>query len=70
MSADQNSPYLIDRKVQEAAFNSLAIVGKQILPDLPGQMWQALDGRGDGPSFVLQWFGEKQEYFEIGRAHV
>ncbi len=64
MGAEQTSPFLIDREIQEAAFISLSIVPKQIFHDLPGQMWQASDGQGDGPSFVLQWFGEKQQYFD------
>jgi hypothetical protein len=62
--ANPNNPYLIRRTVQEAAFKSLNICPRQVIGGKFGQMWQAEDGQGDGPSFVLQWFGDHQEYFD------
>lgn len=64
MSAQHESPFLVTRKTQEAALKSLDIHPKAVIGKSFGQMWQANDGRGDGPSFLLQWFGENHEYFD------
>lgn len=64
MSARHDSPFLILRKVEEAALKTQDIQPRAVIGKNFGQMWQANDGRGDGPSFMLQWFGENHEYFD------
>ena len=65
LSAQQHDgPFLIRRQIQEAAFNALKIEPREVIGNKFGQRWQADDGHGDGPSFVLQWFGDNHEYFD------